>query len=450
MSYPRSQPVSVFLTGAGLLASGLATAPALAQSADALLDKLVEKGILTTEEATELREEADKGFTTAYQVKSGLPDWVTSFRINGDLRGRAEGFFSDANDTFDDRMRYRYRARIGFTAVMMDNLEVGLRLASGDIDNAQGVTSGVDPISTNQSFQNNGAKKGIFIDMAYAKWSPLNTADWSGSLTIGKMANPYVFSDMVYDGDYTPEGIALQLGYTLNDQHALALSSAAFVLDEIGGESEDPMLYGGQIRWNATWSAKFASTLGAAVNSIHYPESLGNAAVPNINSGNTRNAAGDLVNDYYPVILDAAFTYTHEHGPFYNAAFPIVIAADYMHNPGASDENIAYSVGVTFGKAGKRGLWELSYRYKHLEADAWYEELVDSDFGAIYATAPAGGTAGYRAGTNTKGHIVSVAYSPYNSLTLQAKLFFTELIEPSPADSDSEVTRMQLDALWKF
>ena len=43
-----------------------------AQSVDALLDKLVDKGILTVKEANELKAESDKDFTKAYQVKSGM------------------------------------------------------------------------------------------------------------------------------------------------------------------------------------------------------------------------------------------------------------------------------------------------------------------------------------------------------------------------------------------
>ena len=64
----------------------------VAQSSDALLDKLVEKGILTTKEATELRQEADQNFNEAYKVKTGLPDWVDQLKLYGDFRGRMETF----------------------------------------------------------------------------------------------------------------------------------------------------------------------------------------------------------------------------------------------------------------------------------------------------------------------------------------------------------------------
>src|SRR6266436_1210791 len=101
---------------AGLLLAAAASVVKLqAQSADALINKLVEKGILTVKEANELREEAEKDFSQAFSVKSGMPDWVTALKFNGDFRGRYEGFFVD-NDAFVDRSRFRYRVRFGITA----------------------------------------------------------------------------------------------------------------------------------------------------------------------------------------------------------------------------------------------------------------------------------------------------------------------------------------------
>src|SRR5262249_19754705 len=70
------------------VASVLCSINSQGQSADALLDKLVEKGILTTKEANDLKREADQNFTKAYQAKSGMSDWVTSLKLSGDFRGR--------------------------------------------------------------------------------------------------------------------------------------------------------------------------------------------------------------------------------------------------------------------------------------------------------------------------------------------------------------------------
>lgn len=432
-----------------------------AQSVDSLLDKLVDKGVLTVKEANELREESDKDFTKAYAAKSGMSDWVTALKFNGDVRGRYESFYFD-NAAGVDRQRFRYRMRFGVTASLTDNFEAGFRLTS-----SEGATggSGGDPISGNSTFQDNGSKKLVYIDLAYAKWMPLRTSEWQGGLTIGKMENPFVFSDMVFDSDYTPEGLGLQLGYNLSEAHSIKLNGGAFALDELGAQSEDPYLYGGQVRFESTWNKHWSTSAGVAWIGIENEQALANTVagtanpVPNQNRGNTRGpsantSVGALVDaltyDFHPVIADASVTYTLDEFWHYKAPFPIKLGGDFMHNPNAGTENNAWSAGITFGKAGKKGLWELSYRYKYLEADAWYEELTDSDFGAFYQAAPVGGAAGYGAGTNVKGHVIKASYSPYNALTLGVTAFFTELINESPIPSEDKTTRIQVDAVLKF
>lgn len=52
--------------------AGVPLAKTYGQSADSLIDKLVEKGVLTVKEGNEMREEADKNFTQSYAVKTGL------------------------------------------------------------------------------------------------------------------------------------------------------------------------------------------------------------------------------------------------------------------------------------------------------------------------------------------------------------------------------------------
>src|SRR5580765_2454383 len=78
-----------------------------AQSVDSLLDKLVDKGVLTVKEAQDLREESDKDFKKAYSAKSGMSEWVSAFKFNGDVRARYESFYFD-NATPVDRQRFRY------------------------------------------------------------------------------------------------------------------------------------------------------------------------------------------------------------------------------------------------------------------------------------------------------------------------------------------------------
>jgi len=448
--------------GMGVLATAGLGNSLQAQSADALIDKLVEKGILSVKEANEMREETDKNFTTAYQVKSGMSDWVTSFRINGDLRGRFDGQYS-SNPNFVERDRWRYRLRVGATAVIKDNFEVGMRLGSGDVDNAAGLTAGVDPISQNQSFQNNASKKGIFLDLAYAKWTPINNRDWSASLTVGKIENPFVFSDMVFDPDYTPEGASQQIAYNLSAKQVLKLNLGEFVLDELGGSTQDPYLLGGQLGLESTWSKKVATSVGVGFLGITSSQQLTSTAVPYINRGNLRYVGangilGAPVHGFNSLIASAAMTYTLDSFPLYTGAFPIRPFGEFIHNTANSEQNNGYNVGITFGKAGKKGTWEVTYRYKYLGGDAWWEQLADSDFGAFYQdklvallppTARAAAS-GYWPGTNVRGHIVKASYSPYDSLTFNVTWFAAELIQEQNPGTDSNMNRIQVDAVWKF
>jgi len=461
-----------------------------AQTSEALMDALVKKGILTEQEAEDIKADVskeNKQFNKWSLNKDGL-----EYKLYGDVRGRYEMFRSEngahgIGEPNKPRDRFRYRLRAGLTATLNDHFEAGFRLTSSE---AQG-TFGGDPISGNTTFQDNGSKKFVYIDLAYGKWTPLTNAHYFLSTTVGKMENPFVVSDMVFDADYTPEGLALQGGYIFNDAHSVKVNGGLFILDEINQgalNSDDPMMWGLQGRWDANWvtdPAKFPklqTTVAAGWFSLEDSDSLGNGTVPNVNAGNTRfgtNAllgpvaipgsthavVGNLANDYSPFVLDAGITVTLEKVPLYPGNFPIRLAGEYIHNPRADDENTGWWGGIFFGKSGKKRTWELSYRYKKLEADAWYEEFVDSDFGAYYPVAPQGtGTgaglgsglgAGYRAGTGVQGHIVKDAYSLSDSVSIGATWFYAHLIdEPNRAtinkDPESGQHRVQLDALWKF
>jgi len=424
-----------------------------AQSVDSLLDKLVDKGVLTVKEAKDLREEGDKDFSKAYAAKSGMADWVSALKFSGDFRGRYEWISpnSVAVPSNIDRQRFRYRLRFGVVASLMDDFEAGFRLTSGQA--ATGNTSGGDPISGNTTFSGNGSKKFVYFDQAYGKWSPLHAAGWNGNLTIGKMENPFLFSDMVFDPDYTPEGAASSISYAFNDRQSLKITGAGFLLNELPGSVHDTYLVAGQLRWDAKWTPKLQSSLGFAALTIQNGQNANTAALPNQNVGNTRLTANPdlLAYSYHPLVADAAVTYTLDSFPLYNGAFPIKAFGDYIRNPSApTDRNTGWSAGLTLGKSGKKGLWDLTYRYKHLQSDAWFEELADSDTGAFYPTAPVGGAAGYGSGTNIKGHVIKLSYSPFDSFTLGATCFLMDLINnPSPAAS-SHATRLQVDANWKF
>ncbi len=461
------KPIQLFgkslLTTAALLACAT---QARAQSADVLIDKLVEKGILSVREAQDLREEADKNFTAAVQSKLGMPDWVSGYKISGDVRARYDHISSE-NEGFAARERYRYRLRFGITVNMFDNLEAGFRLASGDAKGSAG-----NPLSANSTMQDNFSKKSIYIDTAYGKWTPVNSGGWQLSTTVGKMENPFTFTPRVFDPDLTPEGAAVQANWAINDQHSVSFTGAGFVLDEEQSLASDPAMVGAQVVWTGKWNEKFSTTLGAGTFKITSTEQLTSANVPYVNQGNTRYitqapvTGADLYSlkyGYFPAILNGSATYTLDSFPFYNGAFPIKASAEFMQNLATSANNQGFWIGVTLGKSGTKKTWDLTYRYERLESDAWYDQLVDDDNGAFYPGDQQTGTAGsipfgYYGGTNVKGHMVKFNYSFTDSFTFTATCFINDLISADslvanglvPDNKTSAAFHFMADVMWKF
>jgi len=454
-------------------------------SVDALLNKLEQKGILTVDEAKELRAEnqqtATNDFNKAFNSKISMPDWITGYKIYGDFRGRFDEQTTDnpgnklTHLNTADQVRLRYRLRVGLLVSMLDDLQAGFSLGS---DNSSG-----NDLSNNTTLENNGTKKPVWIDTAYGKWTPINDGVLMLATTIGKMNQPFQVTPMEFDPDYTPEGAALQGTYKINDHHSVGFNTAAFVLDNVSsssantvGSTRDPWLYGGQVIWNANWTSRLASSMGFAAYNIVNKNGLGlpiggstgipgnppntsnynPGGVANNNQGNSRDANGNLRYWYNPFVASASVTYSLDSFPLYKGKFPIKPGGEFMYNPGAPDNNEGYWVGVTLGKSGKKGMWDVSYRYQYLEADAWYDELVDDDNVAFYSNA---GTlqpkTGWVGGTNIKGHLIRFNYSLTDALTFSFTAYINELINPNQnigtiGEPKSNALHAMADLLWKF
>ncbi len=440
---------------AGIVATGAwaTNAPAQTNPNDSLLNKLVDKGILTPKEAQDLRAEASPESKGNSARSMGMPDWVTSLRLYGDFRGRGEDFWAD-NPAYTTRTRYRYRLRLGTTITLKDDFEIGVRLASADPSS----TVGGNPVSANTTLQGGSSRKFVWIEQAYAKWTPIHTADWTASATIGKMDSPFEISNMVIDYDYLPEGAALQAAYKVTDRNMLKVNGGIFALNEINqgaGASHDPYFAGAQALWNAKWTPKIESTLGVSAFTLGSKENLNTQpSLPDINVGNSRDVAGNLLHSYNPIIGSASVTYKLRDFSlfFYPGAidFPIRVGGEYMENPAAPSANKGWWGGITFGKATKQRTWELNYKYQKLDSDTWYEEIVDDDNGAFYQVAPPGGKAGWAGGTNVKGHVFKAIYALTDSLQLVVTAYHNELIHPNPPGSQSAADHLLVDLLWKF
>ena len=400
---------------------------------DALLNKLVEKGILSTEEAQEVRNDmamdsgdiakAREADTKDVVKKMAGGSWLDKVKWSGDFRLRHE---SQLREPAQDRHRERFRLRFGFTAKPVDPLEIGVRLATG--------ASG-DPVSTNQSFTNTFDKKAIFVDRAYGKYTP-----WSWlNLTGGKMDIPFeiLSENVVWDHDVTPEGVAFQWKSPtpipgLKEWLPVRpfANVGAFQISELNGDAGDPALFGFQggsevdLPWGLTWKPSVAYYDFTAIKGTNVSN------VTNSPSGNTTVTEGSARKfrfDYNLVSLTSRLGIPEILGQ------PVELVNDWTRNPSASDDDGAWMAGIEVGKVTEKlGSWRAAYYYKRLEPDATFGAIADSDFGA--------------GGTNHKGHILGLQMGLNKYASMGLKYFRTDEVE----GSQNKVDTLQVDLQMKF
>jgi hypothetical protein len=199
------------MTAACVLADGAA-----AQSSDALLNKLVEKGILTSAEASELKDEAVTN--TAANSKFKLGNAFKSMELFGDFRLRYEyragdigqGPYTGATDALN---RWRYALRLGVRGDLQDDFYYGLRFETSPNprspwDTFGGSSGGQSPYQGPFSKANN---YGIFVGQAYLGWRATSWLD----VSLGRVPQPLYTTPMVWDSDYCPEGAVEKLKLTV-------------------------------------------------------------------------------------------------------------------------------------------------------------------------------------------------------------------------------------------
>jgi hypothetical protein len=194
---------------AGVLALGLTAVRA--QSDGALLDALVQKGVLSDQEAEDIRASEAKDYATTSAGKLSIGDYVSKLTIYGDARLRFEyadeksqsnlptpvGAGPGASDNIVERNRYRLR--IGADYTYSDNFKGGFELESNTAND-----------SANQTMGNAYGKFAINIGLIYLQWKPV---DWL-TLTGGKQRNPIYTTDLLWDPDINPEGASEVASWT--------------------------------------------------------------------------------------------------------------------------------------------------------------------------------------------------------------------------------------------
>ncbi len=343
-------------------------------------------------------------FFTSLHAFAETPEWVNTVTLKGDMRLRHDFLKKESPASTPDRHRNQIRARLLTEAKPMDEVTVGIRIATGDSSNV--ITS------NNTTMDEAGKDKAIWLDQAYILWMPHETSRILG----GKMENPFYSSmknQLIFDSDWTPEGAAGL--YTWSN--GLFLNWGAFWIEERSSGSEnggpsDSGLFGGQFGWSGeigssklTVGGSEYSFAGLKGKPVINPSGSGSTAYTSRGNSSTVVSGATLYAKDFS-IANVFMDLSYSRLGFY---------LDVAQNTSASRDNMAFLAGMRFGKIKERNDWMVSYSYRKTEKDAVVAGLKDSDFADGF--------------NDSRGHTVAVRYAlaPKNYVEIYASMADVEV-----------------------
>ena len=409
---------------------------------------------------------------------------IGPFSFSGDIRLRHEPFLGGPGDQSQVRNRERFRIRLNGTA-RYDDFSGGFTFGSGDVNN---------PISTNQTTNQFYTRKPFELDRAYIEYRPHYFHPLT--LTGGKFVYPWVSTELTWDKDLNPEGLAETLSFNMESVPVLkrvALVGFELPFAETAGVSLNnkgivqSAVYGGQLQseWQLTNWLKFSAY--AAFYNYHNADpialsvAVANAASPELgllrlNNNADQNATvtttGTLVASGQKIITNSQFA--SKFGLFDTIArfdirtptekWPLVVLGDFVQNTEAcanvgnilaapantSLETFTQSKNATCDPRQRRGYW--------LEARVGRaQEKGDWDFGysRIFIEREAVmGIFNYsemRQGSNLTQHRVQAFYQAYKNVQLGfTGLFGRPLVTATSNTREDILERLQFDVLYRF
>lgn len=417
-----------------------------ASEVDALLQKLIDKGVLTASEAQEIRTETneeiakqDKQKQEDYTklAKDSMPDWVKNIKFNGDFRLRYQwDKTKQAAAVANERNRARIRLRVGAETKLIDSFKVGFGIATG-------TTS--DPKSTNITLGDGFSFKDIVLDYAYGQYSPEWNSPIKTSFIGGRFKNPFWEPlGAIVDGDINLDGAGILLDYNINDNADLFLNYGFLVALENSADRGDPIINVVQpgVNWKIFDNVKIKSAVdfwlaNGVKDHTAISWSPGTNSMGRLSDQNSQTSNIVYLNDYKTIMpkLEVGFT-----EPFFgfNTGFPYFgVFGEYLNNFDPSAKKTGWIAGCKIGyeKISGRNQWQLIYDHRFIEKDAFLDIFPDSDF--------------YGGKTNAMGDHVSLSYGVSKNSLLTLTYFNTKNMTRLTNSSDSSRLPMQtIQADW--
>ena len=231
---------------------------------------------------------------------------------------------------------------------MNDRISVGAQLATGDPD---------DPNSTDVTLGNFVDDLNVSLDQAWIRYT-------AGGLTVQAGKFPQIFqrTDMVWDGDVSPQGLGASYALDLGSGARFDARALYFAIDEAPTARDSDML-GGQL--NAT--APLAPDLRLALTGSYYHYRLGSVA--GADAGDFRGnllSGGRYLSEFHLIEGLGSLNYSG-----LSPRWPLSFTADYVHNLGAAvPGDTGFNLEFAAGRNTQRGDWRVAYNYSEVQVDA--------------------------------------------------------------------------------
>lgn len=320
------------------------------------------------------------------------PSDLDRLDVGGDVRLRYEHNWGAEGAR--DRGRGVIRARLRAAYQVNDWLTAGGQIVTGDSD---------DPNSADVSLSSFADDLSVALDQAYLRAKLGHATLWGG-----KFANPFTRSDLVWDGDVSPQGAAATFDAPVGEGAALRLAGLYFLVDEsVAGPNSD--MIGGQAELALQPAAYWRAKLSAA----YYDYTLRSLAGADMGDfrSNLIGPDGRYLSDFDLIDGIVSLDYLG-----LGKSWPLQLSGEYVRNLGAATgADTGYSLGLSLGQASRAHGWKFGYSYMVAETDAVLAAFSHDNIDLA---------------TNYLLHGVSVDHALTNDIILNVTLYHFRIKDP--------------------
>ncbi|MDD5271853.1 MAG: putative porin [Methylovulum sp.] len=443
--------------------------------------------------------------TQKWGVPDALPEWISRFKLSGDLRLRSQTeMMGQGNATFgsyyanfqninqlggltaaglngylntnQDRQRFRERLRLVIDADVTEGLKASVRMATATVSGG-GNNLWYDPTSTNQTLGNYSGQYQFLIDRAFLKYDAVNKDGFKWlTLTGGRIANPWFVgggeftggSELVWDTDLNFEGFAATARKALgNNNHALFATLGAFPLQESALSSGNKWLYGSQagvdwgfanhdqlkmavafydyenIKAKPNTNTPATCSTNNANNSFSVPQFMqfGNTVAIICYDGNNIPQSYGLASDYRIVNANASYDFAMF------APHHLIVGADYAKNVGFDKSSVQKLANTTVGD--NTNAWQVRFDFGWPKVSRAHQWNVFSLYKYVQSDAVLSAFTDsdfHLGGTNAKGWVVGANYGLMKNVWATGRWLSTDVITGPKYSNDV----LQLDLNTSF